>query len=230
MECGIIIASAGQGKRMGLGQNKLFYKLNNKPILIHTIEKFQNIPWVNEIVIVANPNEIETIETMIREHNLIVSYIVAGGEERQDSVENGLSKITSEYVMIHDGARPFITTEKIEELFHFVQREEAVVLGVPVKDTVKVIDKTGYIKETPERKSLWAIQTPQAFRVSLLKDAYNNAKQYGFRGTDDASLIEKLGRKVKVINGDYTNIKVTTKEDLMTGQAILSEYRGENNV
>ncbi len=222
MNCGIIIVAAGRGRRMGAGINKQFIELNNKPILIHTLEKFENKKWIKEKVLVVHPEEISIIGELLSKYKINVDKIVPGGKERQDSVERGLSFIESEFVMVHDGARPFVNPQKLDELFESVKNDHAVILGVPVKDTIKITDDSGFIMETPNRKSLWSIQTPQAFRLSILKDAYEKAKSNLFLGTDDASLVERIGVNVKVIKGDYRNIKITTPEDLELARLILN--------
>lgn len=148
--------------------------------------------------------------------------IVSGGAERQHSVYNGLKAVKeSDFVLIHDGARPFITIEKIHELVKEANEHGAAVPAVPMKDTVKRVSQ-GFVDETVERSSLWAIQTPQAFRVSLILEAHERARQEGYVGTDDASLVERIGKKVKVIEGNYRNIKLTTPDDLLFAEAILS--------
>ena len=224
MSCGVLIAAAGQGKRMGLGKNKLFIEFEGKPVLIHTIEKFYNLSWISEIIIVVNPEEQNIVKNLLKKYNLQVTHIVPGGKERQDSIESGLSYIHSDYVMIHDGARPFIRSSVLNDLYKLVTKEDAVVLGVPVKDTIKTVDKTGTILTTPDRRSLWAIQTPQAFRLSIIKKAYQLAQETGFYGTDDSSLVENIGLKVKVTLGDYDNIKITTKEDIKIAQTIFHHW------
>ncbi|MGD9678237.1 MAG: 2-C-methyl-D-erythritol 4-phosphate cytidylyltransferase [Vulcanibacillus sp.] len=225
MSCGIIIAAAGQGKRMGAGINKLFLELNGKPILLHSLEKFYQKKWVNEIVVVANPYEIDVVKKLLKGNNLDVTAVIPGGIERQNSIYNGLSYLNSEYIMIHDGARPLISSDKLDELYEKVQTLKAVVLGVPSKDTIKVVDNSNIIKYTPERKSLWTIQTPQAFSSSLIIEAYKKAEVEGYQGTDDSSLVERLGVSVNVLMGDYSNLKITTSEDLTVAQSILSSWR-----
>lgn len=228
MSCGVIIAAAGKGKRMGADINKQFILLNNKPILVHTLEKFQGINWITEVVVVVHPEEVNHVQELIKKHNLFVTNVVSGGVERQDSIQKGLRYIKSEWVMVHDGARPFISSHKLDELHLNVNTKDAVVLGVPVKDTVKVIDDSGIIMDTPDRKSLWAIQTPQAFRTSILRAAFDNAKKDGFIGTDDSSLVERIGVKVHVIEGEYNNIKITTQDDLIHAQIILQHWSDKN--
>lgn len=229
MSCGVIIAAAGKGKRMGAAINKQFILLDNKPILVHTLEKFQSIPWITEIVVVVHPEEVGIVKELVQKSNFSVTAVVPGGMERQDSIEQGLKYIQSEWIMVHDGARPFISSRKLEELYSNVKTKDAIVLGVPIKDTVKMIDESGIIMDTPDRKSLWAIQTPQAFRASILRAAFDNAKKDGFIGTDDSSLVERIGVKVHVIDGDYNNIKITTQDDLIHAKIIL-EHWSENSV
>ncbi len=225
MSCGIVLAAAGQGKRMGVGMNKQFIPLNNKPILMHTLEKFYSKSWIDEIVIVAHPDEMEQMKQMIQALNMKRRIeIVPGGNERQESIYNGLSYIHSEFIMVHDGARPFIDSTMLDRLYESLQHLDAVVVGVPVKDTIKVIDNMNQIRHTPDRKSLWAVQTPQAFRLSVLKEAYQKAKENNFFGTDDASLVERLGIHVTIIEGSYRNIKITTPDDLILAQAIIDHW------
>lgn len=222
MKCGIIIAAAGQGKRMGAGVNKLFLQLEGKPILIHTLEKFLQKDWVDEIVIVVHPDEAETVKNLLLRYKIKVKQIVSGGKERQDSIHNGLNYLQSKWVMVHDGARPFIRSEILDALFMKVKQSDAAVVGVPVKDTIKVIGDDKKIRYTPDRKSLWAVQTPQAFRLSILREAYEKAEKDHFLGTDDASLVERLGIPIEIVEGDYQNIKITTLEDLLFAKAILN--------
>lgn len=221
MKCGIVIAAAGQGKRMGAGVNKLFIQLEGKPILIHTLEKFLQKDWVDEIVIVVHPDEAKIVKTLLLQYEIKVKQIVSGGKERQDSIHNGLKYLQSECVMVHDGARPFIRSEVLDTLYMKIKEADAVVIGVPVKDTIKVIDDDKKVRYTPDRKSLWAVQTPQAFRLSILKEAYEKAEKDHFLGTDDSSLVERLGIPIEIVEGDYQNIKITTLDDLLYAKAIL---------
>ncbi|WP_339060654.1 2-C-methyl-D-erythritol 4-phosphate cytidylyltransferase [Tepidibacillus marianensis] len=222
MKCGIVIPAAGRGKRMGKNMNKQFIPLDGKPILIHTLEKFTGIPWIDEIVVVSHANEIALVQQLLDQYQISkIKAIVPGGDERQDSIYNGLSYLSTNYVMVHDGARPFIRQKHLEQLWQTVQTKEAAVLGVPVKDTIKIVDQKRLIQDTPDRKSLWAVQTPQAFRLSTLIHAYDMAKTDHFLGTDDASLVERLGIQVTIVEGDYHNIKITTPEDLIFAESIL---------
>ncbi|MFV9511686.1 2-C-methyl-D-erythritol 4-phosphate cytidylyltransferase [Tepidibacillus sp. LV47] len=228
MKCGIVIPAAGRGKRMGGEVNKLFILLDGKPILVHTLEKFSQVPWIEEIVIVSHPEERKIIEQLVEQYEIKrVKAIVPGGKERQDSIYNGLVFLESEYVMVHDGARPFVKQKHLDLLWQTLQQKDAVVLGVPVKDTIKMADQDGFIQNTPDRKSLWAVQTPQAFRLSILRKAYEKAKEDGFLGTDDSSLVERLGIEVVIVKGDYHNIKITTPEDLILAESILKHWSEE---
>ena len=162
-----------------------------------------------------------------------VKKVVAGGKERQDSVYNGLINTDdqSKYVMIHDGARPFITKETISKALEVVKQNKACVVAVPVKDTIKVVNNTSKeIEHTPKRETLWSVQTPQCFEKDMLLSAYEFAHENNLAVTDDSMLVEAYGKKVYIVEGDYTNIKITTKDDLILGKAILeaSKIEGSN--
>ncbi|QEK11140.1 2-C-methyl-D-erythritol 4-phosphate cytidylyltransferase [Crassaminicella thermophila] len=221
----VIIAAAGQGKRMNSKVNKQYLKLCNKPVLAHTIDIFEKCSWVDEIIVVTHSNEIEYCkENVIKVYGFKkVIRVIAGGSTRQESVFNGLKSVDKRcsIVMIHDGARPFIREEYILNSIDEAVKYKAVGIGVYVKDTIKVVDEDGYIVNTPDRKFLWAIQTPQTFDYDLLMKAYEKAIKEGFLGTDDTSLVERINQKVKMIMGSYDNIKITTPEDLYIGEAIL---------
>jgi 2-C-methyl-D-erythritol 4-phosphate cytidylyltransferase len=219
----VIIPAAGQGKRMNAGKNKQFILLGNLPVIIHTLSVFEQDSCCTGIILVTNEAEVATFKELLTIHQISkVQHIVFGGEERQHSVYNGLLKVESrsELVLVHDGARPFITVDKIHELVKETSTSGAAILAVPVKDTIKKVTN-GKVDETVERSSLWAVQTPQAFRVQLLLDAYKHASEMGLVGTDDASLVEQMDKPVKVVAGDYENIKLTTPEDLIYGESIL---------
>jgi 2-C-methyl-D-erythritol 4-phosphate cytidylyltransferase len=223
----VVVPAAGSGKRMQAGKNKQFLLLKNKPIIVHTLEIFEQDEECKSVILVANPSEISDMKELIKSYRLQkVVQIVAGGSERQFSVHNGIKfLVADELVLVHDGARPFVTKETIKSLTDEAEKTGAAVLGVPVKDTIKKV-KQNVITETVDRSSLWAIQTPQAFRLSLLKTAYEQAEHDNFIGTDDASLVERLGHQVSVVEGDYKNFKITTPEDLMFAKVIVQE-RGE---
>ncbi|WP_330375381.1 2-C-methyl-D-erythritol 4-phosphate cytidylyltransferase [Inediibacterium massiliense] len=221
----VIIAAAGQGKRMNQKINKQYINLLGKPILAHTLEVFEQSSFIDEIIVVTHPDEINYCDK-----NIISFYdfkkvkkVISGGKERQNSIYNGLQEVDAKcsIVMIHDGARPFIKEENIIESIDEAIKYKAVGVGVPVKDTIKVVDEDKNIVSTPNRKFLWAIQTPQVFCYDLLIKAHKKAIKDQYIGTDDTVLIERMGQKVKMLMGNYENIKITTPEDLYIGEAIL---------
>ncbi|WP_284642752.1 2-C-methyl-D-erythritol 4-phosphate cytidylyltransferase [Paenibacillus silviterrae] len=227
---GIVIVAAGKGSRMRSEESKQYLMLGSKPILVHTLELFQGMDAVDEIVLVTGAEDIRRCKGYKEQYGLHkIQSIVTGGKERQDSVHLGLKSLGSqiEWVMVHDGVRPFAAEEHILACWAKAQEAGAAVLAVPVKDTIKVVDAQGTIQATPDRRSLWAIQTPQAFRLSLLLEAYEHASAEGFLGTDDAMLVERLGTAVQVVEADYYNIKITTPEDLPWAEWILQNVRGE---
>lgn len=222
MSVGVVIAAAGHGKRMGKGFNKQFIQLGDRPMIVHTLQVFERLRAIDEIVVVTGAADVARCHDLCRSYRLNkVKRIVPGGETRQQSVQIGLRSLSSEWVLVHDGARPFVSSAMIETLLSKVQRHGAAVLGVPVKDTIKKVNEQGIIEETPDRKSMWAVQTPQAFRLTELKQAHEIAARQQLVATDDAMLMEKTGTKVHMVRGDYYNIKITTPDDLWHAEAIL---------
>lgn len=212
---GIVIVSAGKGSRMGTLESKQYLLLQDKPIIIHTLEVFSRMPLVKEIVLVTGEEDVERAQEWVQQYHLDkVCKVIAGGSERQHSVYKGLLELQTEWVMVHDGVRPFVDPVDIQECYEVALRTGAAVLAVPVKDTIKIIDESGIIVETPDRQSLWAIQTPQTFRVSDLLRSHQEAQKSGFLGTDDSMLVERIGIPVTVVKGSYSNIKITTPDDL----------------
>lgn len=201
---------------MKTNERKQFLLLQDKPIFIHTLEVFSRIPVIEDIIVVTGAPDVKRCEEWIKRSGLHNqrTCVVAGGKERQDSVYAGLQKLQTDYVLIHDGVRPFVQPDHIEACMKAAERSGAAVLAVPVKDTIKQVNADGIITATPDRSSLWSIQTPQAFRLSEVIEAHKLAIKSGFAGTDDAMLVERLGGQVKVVEGSYTNIKITTPEDL----------------
>lgn len=225
-----IVLSAGSGRRMHSEIPKQYMDLCGYPVLYYSLKAFEESA-VNEIVLVTGALDIEFCrKEIVEEYGFSkVAAIVAGGSERYLSVYEGL-KVASDadYVLIHDGARPLIDEDLIRRSMETVVREKACVPGVPVKDTIKVTDHDGYAAATPNRSSLWAVQTPQCFSVELLTQSYRRlfaAEEQGAElpaVTDDAMLVEQMtGHKVKIINGNYTNIKITTPEDLLMAKSFL---------
>lgn len=224
----VIIPAAGQGKRMGAGRNKLFLELDEIPIFIHTLQVFEKDQNCSGVILVINDLEKKDFQASLKRFGIkkVVGF-VSGGEERQYSVYHGVQAIQSNgIVLVHDGARPFLDVKLINDLVDGAEHYGASVLAIPVKDTVKKVIGNK-VKETVERTGLWAIQTPQAFRMPLLRRAHEMAMKEGFLGTDDASLVERLGHDVIIIEGSYDNIKLTTPEDLFFADAILHKRRSQ---
>ncbi len=219
---GVVIPAAGKGTRMGSSQSKQFLLLNDKPIIIHTLERFQSSKEIDCIVLAVDTTDIFTIEDLVIKHNLTkVCEVVAGGLERQDSVWNGLKCLKSRapnFVLIHDAVRPFVTHRMINLILEAVVESSAAITAVRIKDTVKNSIDGIFISETLNRENLWLAQTPQAFDYELISRAFVKAHQEHFYGTDDASLVERIGVRVSLVEGSYRNIKITTPEDLDTAQ------------
>jgi len=226
MKADAVILSAGKGHRFMEGRKKQFHLLAGKPILAHTLDKFETCPLIHSILLVVSQEDMDYCmkEIIEKYHYRKISQIVPGGKRRQESVKNGIDALSKdvEVVVIHDGVRPFVTKAMIEESIHSAIRFGAVVVAMPVKETIKMAHSDGTVLRTLDRDSLWQIQTPQTFQTHLIKEAYHKATKEGFIGTDDASLVERLGVKVHILPGSYTNIKITTTEDLMLAHLFLS--------
>ena len=224
MKTAVILLAAGSGKRMQAGKNKLFLTLHDRPVLAYTAEAFQKSPLVDGIVVVAKDGELDVVQKMLPQsvYNKIIGY-TTGGRERQDSVLCGLKALPFEYerVMIHDGARPFVTEELITALLENLTPECGTIAAVPAKDTVKRVDESGFVQETLKRSELWNIQTPQCFYTGPILECYLRGEQDGYVATDDASLAEKYGLAVKTVPAYYENIKLTTPEDLDVAEVFL---------
>lgn len=216
----VIIPAAGSGKRVGGGTAKQFLPLRGESVLVHTVRLFSESPLVDEIVIAAG--DLETTRELVGAFPK-VTHIVRGGAERQDSVWAGLEMVHSRprIVAVHDAARPLLPAQVLEGVLKAAADHLAQVVAVPVKDTVKVVSPEGVVKTTPERSTLWAVQTPQVFWVETLVRAFRQAQAEGYIGTDDAALVERLGVPVQVYVGSHENIKLTTPEDFRVAEAIL---------
>lgn len=225
-----IVLAAGRGKRMQSDVAKQYLLVRNKPVLYYSLKAFQD-SIVDEIILVTAENEITYCKEEIVDKYAItkVNRIIAGGKERYHSVHNGLKACEdADVVLIHDGARPFVDEAIIERNVRMVKEHGACVTGMPVKDTIKISDVEGYVKETPRRDLIWMIQTPQTFCYDFIKNAYDvflnneeeNCKLYNV--TDDAMVAEIFGGiKVKLVEGSYNNVKITTPEDMVLAEAIL---------
>lgn len=215
-----IIVSAGNSSRMG-GLNKQFLKIDNVPVIVRSVSAFQTSPFIDEIIIVTREMDINLIETAVSEFSK-VKKVVIGGSTRQQSVFNGISACSpnAEFVAVHDGARPLVSQQIIENTILSAFHCGAATTGVKVKDTVKIVNEDDDITSTPDRAFLRFVQTPQVFSKQLYLNAMNSVKNSD-SFTDDCMLIEAYGHSVKVVEGDYKNIKITTPEDILTAEIFL---------
>ncbi|MEN6520774.1 MAG: 2-C-methyl-D-erythritol 4-phosphate cytidylyltransferase [Armatimonadota bacterium] len=212
-----VIPAAGRGERFGRGSNKVFAQAAGKPLLAHTLGSFEQCGLVDDIVLVVAEHEIGYAREIAERYGIYkLRAVGAGGGHRQESVERGLLALDSStnIVAVHDGARPLVHQETIRATIETAREMGAAVAATPVIDTIKMAGMDGIVTATPDRSTLWSIQTPQTFEKSLLLQAYRQADADGYLGTDDASLVERLGHPVKLVQGSYDNIKVTTPLDL----------------
>ena len=219
---GAVITAAGSSQRMG-GVDKMFATLGGQPLLAQVIGTFQRCDSIDQIVVVLSPSNLERGRQLITGHKWSkMSDVCPGGHRRQDSVRNGFSHLKNcLWVVVHDGTRPLVTADLIERGLEVATETGAAIAAVPVIDTIKLADKSQFVRETPERQNLWAAQTPQIFRFSIIDEAYHHA-QYDI--TDDAMLVEQLGYKVKLYMGSYDNIKVTTPSDLILAEILWQKH------
>ena len=225
-----IVLAAGQGKRMHSKIQKQFMELNGMPVLCYSLRCFQESPLIQDIILVTGEESISYCkEEIVQKYGFTkVSAVIPGGKERYDSVYAGLCECRDcEYVLIHDGARPFVTEEILKRGLQKVKETGACVIGMPSKDTVKLSDEEGYVKETPNRKCVWTIQTPQIFLYSLIREAHDSIRQKDMsKITDDAMVVEQeKGTKIRLVEGSYQNIKITTPEDLDVAETFLKKYK-----
>lgn len=228
--CVAIVLAAGRGSRMGQAVPKQFLEIDGKPIICYSLKRMEE-SFVDEIILVTGESDLTYCENEIvkRYGFRKVSKVVAGGKERYHSVYNGLKAIKQcDYVLIHDGARPFLTEEILKRNLEAVEEYKACVTGMPVKDTIKISDAEGFVDKTPGREFLWQIQTPQTFEYRIIKTSYDAMFEQLMSGTsecavtDDAMVVEQFGGvPVKLVKGDYTNIKITTPEDLFFAEEYL---------
>lgn len=227
-----LVPAAGIGRRFGTDKNKPFFVLAGKPIIIWSLELLQSIGEIDEIIPVVKEDDIIIAAELIDEYGISkVKQIVSGGKERQDSVYNGLQAVndSGSVVLIHDGGRPFADAEIITTAIRGVEGWDGVVAGVPVKDTIKEANPSSrhsgndetVVLRTLERGALYAIQTPQVFPYGVIMEAHQNARSDQFCGTDDASLVERCGGRIKIVIGSYYNIKITTSEDIFIAEALV---------
>ena len=224
--CTAIVLAAGQGRRMNSKIQKQFLELDGYPVLWYSLQCFQKSPLIQDVILVTSEGDISYCKKEIVErfgfHK--VRAVIPGGRERYDSVYAGLCACeNTEYVFIHDGARPFVTEEILQRGFEAVQDTGACVAGMPSKDTVKLADESGYVSETLERARVWNVQTPQVFQYDLIKKAYDAMQNKDMsKITDDGMVAEReAGVKVRFFEGSYRNIKITTPEDLVSAESFL---------
>ena len=234
--CVAIVLSAGKGKRMGTSIQKQYIELCGKPIICYCMEAFEKSEIIDDVIMVAGAGQEDyvTEEIVNKYHFGKVRAVIPGGKERYDSVWNGLKAIRDGmageeakegYVYIHDGARPFVDEQIIKRGYACVKANRACVAGVPSKDTVKIVDENQFAVNTPVRKYVWIVQTPQVFETELITQAYKNLMEHDRENvTDDAMVVEHLsGTKVRLVEGSYENLKVTTPEDLVLAEALLKK-------
>jgi len=222
---GVIVPAGGVGERIGTEIPKQYIEIQGKPILIHTIEKFERCDSIDEIVLVCGKRYIEKVHKDIQNYDIQkITQVVQGESIRQGSVANGLKALSHsvEIVLVHDAVRPFISTERIKEVIQAVKKHGAAFLALREKNTVwQVMD--GWVKENLNREMIWEAQTPQGFRVDWLREAHQKAKEDRYIGTDEVSLVKRLGYRVRVIEGDDKNIKITSPRDLFIARLIFGE-------
>jgi len=225
-----LIPAAGMGKRMGASINKQYLLLGGRPILAHTLSVFEQSPLITGICLVTPADEIPYCrEEVVKAGNFSkVLEIVPGGKERQNSVMNGLLALerhasADDVILIHDGVRPFISHELLQRAIDGARSSDGALVAVPAKDTIKTV-RDGIVIDTPARETLWQAQTPQSFRYGVILEAHLKAARENFVGTDDTSLVERNNGKIRIIQGDYGNIKITTPEDLVLAEAFLAAH------
>jgi 2-C-methyl-D-erythritol 4-phosphate cytidylyltransferase len=220
----VVIAAAGKGSRMKSNINKQYMSINGSPVLAYSLSFFEQLKMVDKIVVVTGEGEQEFCQKeIITKFKFNKTSIVPGGKERQDSVWAGLKTLgeDTDLVAVHDGARPLLSLDVFTKLLAEADKWGAAIPGITCKDTLKMVDRDGFVRKTMDRDSVFAIQTPQVFKFNELVIAYQQAYEEGFRATDDASLFENYIGRVKVVQGDYNNIKITTPEDISIAEALL---------
>jgi 2-C-methyl-D-erythritol 4-phosphate cytidylyltransferase len=220
-----VILAAGKGSRMKAGMNKQFLMLQERPVITYTLDAFNQCSEIDEIIVVTAPDEVEYFKNHILDkfNFTKVKKLIAGGLERQQSAYNGIKSISKdcEIILIHDGARPFVTQQIIIDCIHAAKIYGAASAGMPSKDTIKLVDENGIVTSTPPRDAVWQTQTPQAFKRSLIIDAHEKARDKCIIATDDAMLVEMMGHQVKMTKAAYENIKITTPEDLSIAEQLI---------
>ncbi len=227
-----VIPAAGRGKRLGGNVKKQFLTLCDLPIAVHTLTAFQNSPLIDEIICIASKEDLSLFESLVSDHSLTkVARILPGGERRQDSVWAGISYLgtqsdLNDLVVVHDGVRPLITSRLIEKVIEAAREEGGAVAALPVTDSLKKVSSDKMILKSLPRESIWAMQTPQVFRLGILMEAYRSAAREGLEATDEAMLVERLGLPIRCVEGSFENIKITTPPDLEIAEVLLRARAG----
>ena len=219
-----VFPAAGSSKRMGGGINKNLLELAGEPVLLRTLKTFSKVERINFLIVVVAAHEVETVEGLLRGSKVLKPWqVTIGGSERQYSIANGLKLLPddAQIVLVHDAARPLVTVQTINDVIDAAEQFGGAIAAIPEKNTIKVIDAQGFVKHTPPRAELVSVLTPQGFRREILLRAYDKAAEENFLGTDDSSLVERLGVRVKVVAGGYQNIKITTPEDIRIAETFL---------
>ena len=225
-----VVPAGGTGTRMGGTVPKQFLELNGKPILYYTLKTLQDCGIISELILVVPEKEYDNACTDWLGKPEIVTKVVVGGKKRQDSVYNGFCELSqkTEIVLVHDGVRPFLSHQMIQKSVDAAREYGAAITAIPVNDTIKRVDDSGLVSQTVDREGLWRVQTPQVFRYELLQEAFKKANSEKFYGTDEGTLIEHLGKPVKVVEGSEQNIKITRPEDLRLSEIFISNTFPEN--
>lgn len=230
MRTAAIVLAAGEGRRVGGNPSKVFLPIAGRPLILRTLDRVFSARTIGQVVLVIAANEVARCEAMLSSDAVLQDrpcLLQAGGATRRQSAKRGLEKISSdtEIIVIHDGARPFVSAGLIDRCVEAAAEKGAVVVGLPARDTIKVVSPDREIQSTPDRSSLWEIQTPQAFRRGLIVEAHARGERDGVEVTDDALLVERLGKSVFVIDGERTNLKITVPEDVWLAETLIREGR-----
>ena len=225
-----VFPAAGASTRMNNfgGTNKNLLKLAGEMVLLRSVKTFSQVERVNFLIVVVGASEVETVENLLRAEKDLKPWVVTvGGSERQFSIANGLKLVPSDAdtVLVHDAARPLVTAKTVNAVIDAAEQFGGAIAAVPAKDTIKLVGADGFVRFTPPRRELAAVQTPQGFKREIIMRAYAKAEEDGFLGTDDSSLVERLGIRIKVVESEYSNLKITTPEDIWVAETFL---RGEN--
>lgn len=214
-----IILGAGNGTRMKSEKSKLLLEIGSKTVIERSVEAFLSVSDIDEIIVVARAQDIDIYSELLTDER--ISFVI-GGATRQQSVKNAVETVDDAHlIIIHDGARPLIKCEDIEKTIRAAEEFSAAAVGVYVKDTIKIVDKQGFVESTPDRSTLFAVQTPQIFDFDLYKSAMQKADEQSLDFTDDCQLVELCGGKVKMVEGSYSNIKITTPDDIALAENLL---------